>query len=179
MPCFGPLVAYYAAEVSESGKRRLVFDKRHSHSGVKIQLPCGQCIGCRLERSRQWAIRCMHEKSLYSLSSFLTLTYDDDHLPPNGTLVKRDFQLFMKRLRWEMGDGIRFFACGEYGDGNLRPHYHALLFNVDFPDKRKCGVGKNGHLCLLLRYLVACGLVVGIGLVLLISSHALMSRVTW
>jgi len=63
------------------------------------------------------------------------LTYDDEHLPENGQLVYRDFQLFMKRLRRRYHDGIRFFMCGEYGDEDSRPHFHACLFNFDFPLK--------------------------------------------
>lgn len=103
---------------------------------MPINLPCGRCIGCRLERSRQWAVRCTHEASLYVENSFITLTYNDEHLPAGGTLVKKDHQDFMKRLRWRFGDGIRFFNCGEYGERFQRPHYHTCLFNFDFPDKR-------------------------------------------
>lgn len=102
---------------------------------MEVQIPCGQCIGCRLERSRQWAIRCMHEASLHDDNCFITLTYADEHLPPGGTLRPRDFQLFMKRLRKKFGPGIRFFQCGEYGAGLGRPHHHALLFGHDFEDK--------------------------------------------
>jgi hypothetical protein len=102
-----------------------------------IMLPCGGCYGCRLERSRQWAVRCVHEAQLYgSNNCYITLTYDDDHLPANSTLVLRDFQLFMKRLRRKFPDnGIRFFHCGEYGEKRGRPHYHAIIFGFDFPDK--------------------------------------------
>jgi len=79
----------------------------------------------------------MHEKQMHEASSFLTLTYDDEHLPANGSLSKRELQLFMKRLRKADGDGgIRFYACGEYGSTLFRPHYHILLFNRDFSDKR-------------------------------------------
>lgn len=101
-------------------------------------MPCGKCIGCRLEYSRQWAIRCVHEASLWEDNCFLTLTYSDENLPENGSLSKgqgSDFQLFMKRLRKKFGEGIRFFQCGEYGEQNFRPHHHACLFNFDFPDK--------------------------------------------
>jgi hypothetical protein len=137
MPCFGPLTAYYAKDLNAAtGKRSLRFKKDgETLSGVGIKLPCGRCVGCKLERSRQWAVRCMHEKNLHDKSCFLTLTYKDEYLPPGGTLVLRHLQLFMKRLRKALGDGIRFYACGEYGDHNARPHYHLLLFNVDFPDK--------------------------------------------
>lgn len=134
MPCYGPLTAYRPAEGAID--KRLVFDKRKSHSGIGIKIPCGKCIGCKLEHSRQWALRCMHEKRMHSASAFLTLTYDNNHLPKGGTLVKRDLQLFMKRVRKQFGNGVRFFACGEYGEKSGRPHYHVLLLNSDFMDKR-------------------------------------------
>lgn len=137
MPCYGPLTGYYGLERHpKTGRRSLVFDKRKSFSGVPIVIPCGQCIGCKLERSRQWAMRCMHEKRMHVDSAFLTMTYDREHLPALGTLVKRDLQLFMKRLRKERPTGLRFFACGEYGETTLRPHYHVLLFNTCFPDMK-------------------------------------------
>ncbi|WNK12948.1 MAG: replication initiator protein [Microvirus sp.] len=137
MPCFSPLVGYYSREVGKSGKRGITFDRNASFSGVKIKLPCSRCIGCRLEHSRQWAMRLMHENRLHAFSSFVTLTYRNEDLPPGGTLVKSHFQLFMKRLRKAREpDRIRFYACGEYGDLNARPHYHAILFNCRFPDQR-------------------------------------------
>lgn len=78
----------------------------------------------------------MHEKQLHNENVFVTLTYDNPSLPEGGTLVKRDLQLFMKRLRKERGAGVRFYACGEYGEQTFRPHYHAILFNCEFPDKK-------------------------------------------
>lgn len=80
---------------------------------------------------------------MHSDSAFVTLTYDNDHLPAGGTLVKRDLQLFMKRLRKEYPPGLRFFACGEYGEISLRPHYHLLLLNQDFMDKRPVSRGSE------------------------------------
>lgn len=100
-----------------------------------LNLPCGRCIGCRLERSRQWAVRCVHEASLYERNCFITLTYAPEHLPADGSLNKSHFQKFMKRLRKKYGAGVRYFHCGEYGEKNRRPHYHACLFNFDFPDR--------------------------------------------
>lgn len=111
-----------------------------------VTVPCGQCIGCRLERSRQWAVRCVHEAQLHEHSCFITLTYDDEHLPVVGdggkvkdrpsTLVKDDFQRFMKRLRKAISPTkIRFFHSGEYGEKGSRAHYHAIIFGYDFPDK--------------------------------------------
>jgi len=137
MPCYGPLTAYYGKERHPvTGRRSLVFDKRQSFSGVPIVIPCGQCIGCKLERSRQWAMRCMHEKRMHAASAFLTMTYSPANLPAGGTLVKRDLQLFMKRLRKKRPTGLRFYACGEYGETTARPHYHVLLFNTSFPDMK-------------------------------------------
>ncbi|QCQ84586.1 replication initiator protein [Blackfly microvirus SF02] len=135
MACFGRLTAYYGKEINAlTGKRSLVFDERKAHSPVPIRVPCGTCIGCLMARRRQWAVRCMHEKRMHSASAFVTLTYAD--LPADGSLRKEDLQLFMKRLRARRPTGLRFFACGEYGETTLRPHYHLLLFNTDFPDQR-------------------------------------------
>lgn len=105
------------------------------------QISCGQCIGCRLDWAGDWAARCEKEAKLYEHNRFITLTYDDAHLPIGGgdrsTLVKRDYQLFMKRLRKAYPtNAIRFFAVGEYGEVNQRAHFHALLFNHHFPDER-------------------------------------------
>lgn len=105
--------------------------------GTPTPLPCGQCIGCRLERSRQWAVRLMKEARLHERNSFLTLTYDDAHLPrlSNGrpTLNLEDVQLFLKRLRKHFSPHpLRFFQCGEYGELTYRPHHHMILFGEDF-----------------------------------------------
>lgn len=109
----------------------------HSQSPTtSLTLPCGQCVGCRLDRSRNWALRSIHEASLYEDNCFITLTYRPEDVPPNGSLVKQDFTNFIKRLRFQYGSGIRFYMCGEYGENFSRPHYHALLFNFDFADKR-------------------------------------------
>lgn len=113
----------------------MIFSKIPRSDLEPVRLPCGQCIGCRLERSRQWAIRCVHEASLYERNCFITLTFNEEHLPKTGSLDKRDFQLFMKRLRKKFGAGVRYFHCGEYGEKNNRPHYHACLFNFDFADR--------------------------------------------
>ncbi len=123
-----------------------------------MKLPCGQCIGCRLAKSREWATRCMHEAQTThdngEKSCFITLTYDDFHLPPDHSLNKSHFQNFMKSLRGKYPDRrIRYFHCGEYGESCKicgknrmkcqcmkftqslgRPHYHAILFGIDFPD---------------------------------------------
>lgn len=76
----------------------------------------------------------MHESSMHDHSSYVTLTYDDSHLPDKGSLDYRHFQLFMKRLRARVG-GVRFYMCGEYGEENWRPHFHACLFGVHFADQ--------------------------------------------
>jgi hypothetical protein len=136
MPCYHPIQAYRSRVRTKNGKLGIVFSKNEGYSDLPVTIPCGGCIGCRLERSRQWAVRCMHEASLYDDNCFITLTYDDDNLPVDGSLNKTHFQKFMKRLRKRSpGKTIRYYHCGEYGEENSRPHYHACLFNYDFPDK--------------------------------------------
>jgi len=131
MACFKPLKAYQCFDKS------IVFTEARKHDIVRsLELPCGQCVGCRLERSRQWAIRCMHEASLYKDNCFITLTYDEEHLPEDYSLHYDDFQRFMKRVRKKYtGKKIRFYMAGEYGENFGRPHFHACIFNLDFEDK--------------------------------------------
>lgn len=132
MACFKPIEAYKA----KAGG--ITFDRREGYTDIPpVKLPCGRCTGCRIDRSRMWAARCVHEAQLYDENSFLTLTYRSEDLPRAGTLVPRHFTLFAKRLRKHLGSKrVRYFHCGEYGDDNSRPHYHALLFGHDFPDKK-------------------------------------------
>lgn len=134
MPCYKPLRGYRSKDRNPSGKRSIVFTQSAGLKDLPVELPCGQCIGCRLEKSRQWAIRCHHEASLHETNSFITLTYSPEHLPPGETLVLSHFQNFMKRLRKSTGQKIRYFMCGEYGEKFARPHYHACIFGWEPPD---------------------------------------------
>lgn len=112
-----------------------------------MYVPCGRCIGCKLERKRQWALRIMHESQMHERNSFITLTYADESLVYGGsqpTLDKRELQLFWKRLRKEIPSAIRYFACGEYGSKRSRPHYHACIFGYDFPEKELYSVTDSG-----------------------------------
>jgi len=130
VPCYAPLSCYKSVGPGITWKRR-------ESTGQIMQVPCGQCIGCRLERSRQWAIRCTHEAQLHDDNCFITLTYNDHNLPAHGNLIKNDFQLFMKRLRKHFSpQKIRYYHCGEYGAKLKRPHFHACLFGLDFQDKQ-------------------------------------------
>lgn len=119
------------------------------HRSEFIEIPCGKCLGCRLDYSRDWATRCMLELQYHDSSYFVTLTYDDDHIEKNRiyypdletgeafehfTLSKRDFQLFMKKLRKYTGQKLRYYACGEYGSKTFRPHYHAIIFGLELDD---------------------------------------------
>lgn len=141
MPCYHPIDAFQCSDGS------VVFTDNLRRNDVvrRLQVPCGRCVGCRLERSRQWAVRCMHEASLYDANVFVTLTYDDEHLPEFNSLNYKHFQDFMKRLRKRFEPvNIRFYMCGEYGDDFSRPHYHACLFNCFFPDRRRISSGTSG-----------------------------------
>jgi hypothetical protein len=129
MACFHPLQAYQTSDGS------IIFSERKGDVVRSLSLPCGQCCGCRLERSRQWAVRCMHEASLHEQNCFITLTYDNDHCPSDRSLNYGDFQRFMKRFRKKFkGSTIRFYMAGEYGEKFERPHFHACIFGFNFPD---------------------------------------------
>lgn len=138
MSCYRPLTAW-RGPLQPSGKRSVVFKPSESTGGLSAfpqKLPCGQCIGCRLDYSLDWATRCIHEAQLHEKNCFITLTYNDLNLPKDGGLQLKDWQLFMKRLRKEIECPIKFYHAGEYGDQYLRPHYHALIFGYDFPDRK-------------------------------------------
>ncbi|AXH73375.1 MAG: replication initiator protein [Microviridae sp.] len=137
MPCYHPITGYYSKKPNPlTGKHPLVFSQDNCLVPIPQVVPCGRCIGCRLERSKQWATRCLHEASLHTSNCFLTLTFDDAHLPSDGSLNVSDFQKFMKRLRKFLSPKqVRFFHCGEYGAKFKRPHHHVILFGHDFDDK--------------------------------------------
>lgn len=151
MACYSPLKAWRDSD----GIRFVAARTMHN-----LKIACGQCIGCRLERSRQWAVRCMHEAQMHKHNCFVTVTYAPEHLPPGGTLVKDDHQRFMKRLRKSLCKKrdanaaspfltslhadtglrpvpqLRYYMAGEYGAKLQRPHYHFCLFGIDFADKK-------------------------------------------
>jgi len=145
MPCYHPIQAWRSKERNPSGKFGLVFKIQDGQPNSEIKVPCGKCIGCRLEYSKMWALRGYHELQLHEFSCYLTLTYNEEHLPETGSLVVKDWQNFMKRYRKYIAPTkIRFMACGEYGDENFRPHYHAIIFGHDFPDKKFLKFNKQG-----------------------------------
>ena len=160
MSCFDPLRAWYSADAKRIFFSRVDIPSDESvlinqYAGLEfVLLPCGRCIGCAMKRVQQWAMRCRHEAEFWNHNAFVTLTYDDAHLPPFGSLCKRHLQDFLRKLRRaqrgvevapnSLARPIRFFACGEYGDTTKRAHYHVLLFNCAFPDRQKFGV-RNGE----------------------------------
>jgi len=101
----------------------------------KVPVPCGKCPPCKMRRVNSWVFRMLEQEKLYDHSHFVTLTYDTRYVPisPNGfmTLQKRDFQLFMKRLRKLTPAKLKYYAVGEYGSTNNRPHFHAIIFGVE------------------------------------------------
>lgn len=129
MSCCYPIDGWRAARVNDSGKRAIVFNPKEGLLDSPVQVPCGRCYGCSRDRGRVWAVRMYHESTLHDQNCFLTLTYDDAHLPP--VLCHRDVQLFFKRLR-SSGYKVRYFGCGEYGTYTKRPHYHVILYGMDF-----------------------------------------------
>lgn len=138
MTCFCPL-PYLQGAISLKTfkcKPRVLSRTPENLERTSLRLPCGQCIGCRLAYSAEWAARLMHESQMHEHSSFVTLTYNDQFLPENGALNYDHITKFMKRLRKALGDTkIRFYMAPEYGDKSKRPHYHIIIFGYDFPDK--------------------------------------------
>lgn len=132
MTCYKPITGWRG----QGGK--VTFNRKDAFIDLPPQtVPCGQCIGCRLERSRQWAMRCLHEAQLYDENCFITLTYDEESCPDDYSLDKSHLQKFLKRLRKKYAPKkIKFYACGEYGEKLQRPHYHLCIFNHDFEDKQ-------------------------------------------
>lgn len=151
MPCYYPVAGYHKPGGGFTTSPNI------GYRDLPMTVACGRCIGCRLDYSFQWGIRCMHEKRMHVASSYVTLTYDETTCPADMSLDVTVHQRFMKRLRKACGTGIKFALCGEYGSlcerclksekyclcpGPItdplpgRPHYHAILFGVDFSDKR-------------------------------------------
>lgn len=138
MSCYHPLPGF-----KPRGGGVVKIGYHAGQQGDKLELPCGRCIGCKLDKSRAWSVRVMHEAQLYDSNLFLTLDYAPEHLPKSLSLEYSDFQGFMRRLRkvvhgvTEAPNGkrpIRFFCSGEYGEQYGRPHWHAILFNAHFSD---------------------------------------------
>lgn len=122
----------YLKNLPLSEKENLLFD------GVRpVPVPCGKCLGCRMDYARRWADRCLLESQFHDKNWFCTFTYDNDHVPVNDrgiqTLRYKDFQDFLKRLRKE-GYKFRYYACSEYGDNTFRPHYHCIFFGLDLKE---------------------------------------------
>ncbi len=145
MTCYSPLTGYRSRTPAPSGGFQIKFKKEGSN-GQLVQVACGQCIGCRLDKSRDWAIRCVHEAQMHDDNCFITLTYNEQHLPEDASLDKTHFQKFMKKLRKKNQHKIRYFQCGEYGENLQRPHYHACLFGHDFADKEFFQTQNNNNL---------------------------------
>lgn len=111
------------------------FSITDKETGESIAVPCGQCPECRKRRIAEWSFRLMQEEKHSTSAHFVTLTYGTKYVPmaPSGylTLNKKHLQNFFKRLRFNTGaTNLKYYAVGEYGTDNFRPHYHALIFNL-------------------------------------------------
>lgn len=163
MACYHPILAVQDLNPNENGKYPLILKGPYTPERAKafespLMIPCGKCIGCRLDYSRHWADRMMFELDHTGKGLFLTLTYNDKHIPYgmlddndmpiSYSLEKSDLQKFWKRLRKKVDVELRYFACGEYGSHTYRPHYHACVFGVsldDLPNKKLIGINKLGQ----------------------------------
>lgn len=124
-------------------------------SSAGVAHGCGQCMPCRFNKRRVWMHRIMLEACQYEDNAFITLTYDDEHLPKDGSLRPKDVQDWLKRLRARLAPlTIRFFLVGEYGDETQRPHYHVALFGF-----KSCQWGNSRYSATKSRCCVSCDLV--------------------
>lgn len=149
MPCFYPKQCWHGKEFWPSGKRKLVFTEKQAYQpDVYFHIPCRRCQYCKIKAARSKSIQCIHEAEQHEDNCFITLTYAPENLPKGGSLHYEHMRDFIKRLRkhvWRYEDDrkIKYFYGGEYGEKTFRPHYHALLFNYDFPDKEPLTMRKN------------------------------------
>lgn len=125
-------------------------------SKSNLYVPCGHCTACRIKRTSEWSLRLMNELPYWNNEAvFLTLTYDEEHLPKDYSLNRRDLQLFWKRLRKDLdceNRKIKYYACGEYGDTFSRPHYHSIVFGLRYNEEDRKLVKANWTLCDPLRF---------------------------
>lgn len=138
LACTSPLKAYQAPGGG------ITFSAKHGYFDRHLELPCGQCMSCRIAKMRDWAIRAVHEAQMHEQNAFITLTYNEDNLPLDNSIDVKHWQKFAKRLRKKKGP-FRFIHCGEYGGRTNRPHYHACLFGIDFSEDRYVHSEKEGH----------------------------------
>lgn len=192
MSCYKPIEAYDVTLESDLPKRRLEFNPNNIPSDRRLEmirqgrrywLPCRHCVGCRLDHSREWANRVVMEQLYHDDCWFLTLTYDDEHLPSayavapstgeilsvHATLVKSDLQDFLKRLRKNSRQKIRYFAAGEYGTGTYRPHYHLIIFGLHLDDVKVLRDNFCGQLYFTSDFISSCWP----------AGYHILGKVTW
>lgn len=173
MRCTYPIIAYeIIGEKTKRGKSVIVFKKPTDKPYKTIEIGCGQCLMCRIEKAKEWQKRIIAESKMHKNNWFITLTYDNENLPvkefvkikfdqdtgevlemgevATAHLVKKDVTDFKKRLlehyREKYGHtGIRFFYCGEYGEKTQRPHYHIIFFNLPIPDLQLYKLNRQGQ----------------------------------
>ena len=147
MPCTDPMSAWVHG-TTESGKDKYVFRKPDGVPEEEKQLlPCGKCLSCQIDKSKEWATRGFHESQCHSENSFITLTYNDENLPEHRTLLKEDLKAFIKSLRYRIRPlKIKYIAAGEYGspENSHRPHYHLCIFGYEPRDKEYLFTNKYG-----------------------------------
>ena len=152
MKCFKPLQGYRVFPPDDRPYVTFKDKFKTNHRTEAIEVRCANCIGCRLSKARDWAVRINHEASQHKENSFITLTYEDKHLPTYGGLDPDHWTSFINKLRKSLPDKkIRYYMCGEYGTNLLehnqlgRPHFHAIIFGHDFSDDRIFFKERNGN----------------------------------
>lgn len=139
--CFKPITLW----PNPAGGRPLPY-KPKGHSGASFKVPCRGCLGCRIAHEEEWSIRIMHECQMHEDNQYITLTYDEEHIPWDHGLHHSHWQTFMRRLRKATPEKLRFYMCGEYGDLHSRPHFHCIVNNLKLPDLIHTGVSEGNKI---------------------------------
>jgi hypothetical protein len=159
MPCTNPKKCWQYG-TTKNGKPNYVFKRPTNVSGLETQkVPCGKCLSCLIDKSKEHATRGFHESQMHTYNCFITLTYNDDNLPEYGSLSKAHFKAFIKALKYQFrGMDWKYIGAGEYGspENTFRPHYHLCLFGIDFPDKEYLFTNEHGDAVYKSELLLKC-----------------------
>ena len=143
MACTNPVPVRFG-DTTANGKKEIIFKWKGDQTEYDSLLPCGKCEPCIAMKRAEWGIRIYHESLTHERNCFLTLTYDEDHLPEDCKIDKDHVRQFIRKAREDKP--IRYFACGEYGEKYGRPHYHICLFGEDYR-AMSWRIGNDGMYC--------------------------------
>ncbi len=130
MKCLKPRTVIFTEETA----KQTIMKEKYPDG---LLVPCGRCVECRIAKAREWETRLVHESKYYEKKCFVTLTYNNECLPKDYSLKKKELQKWIKRLRKRTKAKIKYYACGEYGTQKWRPHYHIIILGLGLEDRNQ------------------------------------------